>query len=88
MSGFYCVAAYIDAVQKDSRLGGYERNNDMREIHRPIHSSYETLRLRRDLQTREMQFNRRIFVTNEQLTALGYAVSRRPQGIFDQGSSR
>jgi len=60
----------------------------MREIHRPIHSGYETLRLRRDPQRREAQFNRRPFPANEQMTALGLVVSRRSQGLFDQGYSR
>lgn len=60
----------------------------MREIHRPIHSGYETLRLRRDPQRREAQFNRRACPANEQMTALGYAMSRRPNVLFGQGYSR
>jgi hypothetical protein len=60
----------------------------MREIHRPIHSSYETLRQRRHPQGRDAQFNRRAFPANEQMTALGYAVSPRTLELFDQGFSR
>ena len=60
----------------------------MREIHRPIHSGYETLRLRRDPQRREAQFNRSPFPANEQMTALGLAISRRAQVLFTQDSSR
>jgi hypothetical protein len=60
----------------------------MREIHRPIHSSYETLRLRRSQVRREAQFNRNPFPANEQMTALGYAASCRSQGLFDESYSR
>lgn len=60
----------------------------MREIYRPIHSSYETLRLRRDHRGREAHFNRRAFPANEQMTALAFEVASRPQVLFDQGHSR
>jgi hypothetical protein len=60
----------------------------MREIHRPIHSAFETLRHRRDPQRREAYFNRKAFPANEQLTALGLMTSRRPQDLFEQGHSR
>lgn len=60
----------------------------MREIHRPIHSGFETLRVRRNPQRRDAQFNRKAFPVNEQLTALGFAAIRRPEGLFDQGYSR
>jgi len=60
----------------------------MREIHRPIHSPYETLRLHRDHHHREAHFNRIAFPTNEQLTALGLAARLRPQALFDAGCSR
>jgi hypothetical protein len=60
----------------------------MREIHRPIHSGFETLRHRRDPQRREMQFNRKAFPAYEQMTALGFALNRRPQTLFEQGYSR
>jgi hypothetical protein len=88
MFEFCCFATYIDAVQQCSSMGGIERKKVMREIHRPIHSSYETLRLRRDPQRREAQFNRKAFPANEQLTALGYTQSRRPQSLFEHGYSR
>jgi len=60
----------------------------MREIHRPIHSGFETLRHRRDPQRREVQFNRKAFPAYEQMTALGFALNRRPQTLFEQGYSR
>ncbi len=60
----------------------------MREIHRPIHSGFETLSHRRDPQRREAQFNRKAFPANEQMTALGFAMRRRPQTLFEQGCSR
>lgn len=51
----------------------------MREIHRPIHSGYETLRQRRNPENREAPFNRRPFPANEQMTAMGFAARLRPQ---------
>ncbi|MDB5525840.1 MAG: hypothetical protein JWM58_3603 [Rhizobium sp.] len=60
----------------------------MREIHRPIHCGFETLRLRRDPQRREEQFNRKPFPANEQMTALGFAAGRRTPVVFEPGSSR
>ena len=60
----------------------------MREIHRPIHSSYETLRLRRNQLRREAGFNRNPFPANEQITALGFATSYRSQGLLDESHSR
>jgi hypothetical protein len=60
----------------------------MREIHRPIHSGYETLRLRRDKLGREAHFNRKAFPANEQITALGLENQRRPNALFVQGYSR
>ena len=60
----------------------------MREIHRPIHSGYETLRLRRDKLGREAHFNRKSFPANEQITALGFEDQYRPHGLFAQGYSR
>ena len=60
----------------------------MREIHRPVHSGYETLRLRRDRLGREAHFNRKAFPANEQITALGLDKLRRPQVLFVQGYSR
>ena len=60
----------------------------MREIHRPVHSGYETLRLRRDRLGREAHFNRKAFPANEQITALGLDKLRRPLVLFVQGYSR
>ena len=60
----------------------------MREIHRPIHSGYETLRLRRDRSTREVHFNRRAFPANEQMTALAMDTASRQRTFFVQGYSR
>ena len=55
---------------------------------RPVHCGYETLRLRRDPLQREMQFNRKPFPANEQITALGFAAARRPQEFLGTGQSR
>ena len=60
----------------------------MREIYRPVHSGYETLRLRRDRPGREVNFNRKAFPANEQLTALGLDTLSRRQALFVQGYSR
>jgi len=60
----------------------------MREIYRPIHSSYETLRLRRDRSSREAHFNRRAFPANEQMTALAMDAAARQRTPFVQGYSR
>jgi hypothetical protein len=60
----------------------------MREIYRPIHSNYETLRLRRDPGSREAHFNRRAFPANEQMTALAMDTSTRQRTLFVQGYSR
>ncbi len=60
----------------------------MREIYKPIHSGYETLRLRRTKQGREAHFNRRAFPANEQMTALAFEAMTRPQALFSQGHSR
>jgi len=60
----------------------------MREIYRPIHSSYETLRLRRDPGSREVNFNRRAFPANEQMTALAMDAAARQRALFVQGYSR
>lgn len=60
----------------------------MREIQRPIHSGFETLRHRRDPQRREAQYNRRAFPANEQITALGMALNRRPSSLLGEGHSR
>ena len=60
----------------------------MREIYRPIHSGYETLRLRRDKLVREAHFNRKAFPANEQMTALGFEALSRRQALFVQGYSR
>nr|WP_299500537.1 hypothetical protein [uncultured Rhizobium sp.] len=60
----------------------------MREIHRPVHSGYETLRRRRDPANREAQFNRRSFPAYEQLTALGFAARLRPQDMLGQPTSK
>jgi hypothetical protein len=60
----------------------------MREIHHPIHSGFETLRLRRNPQNREAQFNRAAYPANEQMTAQALAISRRPQPLYDLGYSR
>lgn len=60
----------------------------MRDIRRPVHCGYETLRLRRDPLQREVQFNRKPFPANEQITALGFAAARRPQGILGMGASK
>lgn len=60
----------------------------MREIHRPIHSGFETLRHRRDPQRREAPFNRRAFPAYEQMTALGLALRGRVQPLFEAGYSR
>ena len=60
----------------------------MREIYKPIHSGYETLRLRRSNLGREAHFNRRAFPANEQMTALGFDAVTRPQALFVQGHSR
>lgn len=60
----------------------------MRDIRRPIHCGYETLRLRRDPLQREVQFNRKAFPANEQITALGFAAVRHPRGFMDTGNSR
>jgi hypothetical protein len=51
----------------------------MREIHRPIHSGYETLRQRTSPGNREALFNRKPSPANEQMTALGFAARLRPQ---------
>jgi hypothetical protein len=59
----------------------------MREIYRPIHSSYETLLLRRSI-AREQHFNRSAFPANEQLTALNFDMQSRRQPLFAQGFSR
>ncbi|MBX9455133.1 MAG: hypothetical protein KL863_03380 [Rhizobium sp.] len=60
----------------------------MREIYRPVHSGYETLRLRREKSGREAHFNRRAFPANEQMTALGFEAQTRRQALFVQGYSR
>lgn len=60
----------------------------MREIYRPIHSNYETLRLRRDPSSREVHFNRRAFPANEQMTALAMDTATRQRALFVQGYSR
>ena len=60
----------------------------MREIYRPVHSGYETLRLRRDKPGSEANFNRKSFPANEQLTAQGMDNFRRPQSLFVHGYSR
>ena len=60
----------------------------MREIYKPTHSGYETLRLRRDRLGREEHFSRTNFPANEQLTARGFEVLRRPTALFGQGHSR
>lgn len=60
----------------------------MREIYKPIHSGYETLRLRRNKLTREAHFNRNAFPANEQMTALGFDALTRRQALFVQGYSR
>ena len=60
----------------------------MREIHRPIHSGFETLRLRRQPQQRDAFFNRQAFPAFEQLTALGLANRQKPSTLYDQRFSR
>lgn len=60
----------------------------MREIYKPVHSGYETLRLRRDKLVREAHFNRKAFPANEQMTALGFEALSRRQALFVQGYSR
>ena len=60
----------------------------MREIHRPIHSSYETLRLRRERSGHEVHFNRRAFPANEQMTALAMETAERQRALLVQGYSR
>lgn len=60
----------------------------MREIHRPIHSGYETLRLRRERLVGEANFNRRAFPANEQMTALALEALSRQRLLFVQGYSR
>ena len=60
----------------------------MREIYRPVHSGYETLRIRRDKLVRESHFNRKPFPANEQMTALGLEAQARRQALFVQGYSR
>lgn len=60
----------------------------MREIYRPIHSGYETLRLRRDKLVRESHYNRKAFPANEQMTALNFDMQSRRQALFVQGYSR
>lgn len=60
----------------------------MREIQRPIHCGYETLRLRRERSGREAYFNDKAFPANEQITALGFETLRRPDGLFGQACSR
>ncbi|MCB1446109.1 MAG: hypothetical protein KDJ87_10025 [Rhizobiaceae bacterium] len=60
----------------------------MREIYRPIHSGYETLRLRRDRHGREVHFNGKAFPANEQLTALAFEAKTRRPALFTQGYSR
>ena len=60
----------------------------MREIYKPIHSGYETLRIRRDKLVRESHFNRKAFPANEQMTALGFETLARRQALFVQGYSR
>jgi len=60
----------------------------MREIYRPIHSSYETLRQRREHNSREVHFNRRAFPANEQMTALAMDTALRQRALFVQGYSR
>lgn len=60
----------------------------MREIYRPVHSGYETLRLRRDKLVRESHFNRKAFPANEQMTALNLDMQSRRQALFVQGYSR
>jgi hypothetical protein len=59
----------------------------MREIHRPIHSGYESLR-HRDRLVREAQFNRRAFPANEQMTALALDALSRKRMLLVQGYSR
>ena len=60
----------------------------MREIYRPIHSGYETLRLRRDKVARESHYNRKAFPANEQMTALNLDMQSRRQDLFVTGYSR
>ena len=57
----------------------------MREIYKPIHSGYETLRLRSDKLVREAHFNRKAFPANEQMTALAFERLSRRQALFVQG---
>lgn len=51
----------------------------MRDIHRPIHSGFETLRHRRMPENREVMFNRKPSPAYEQITAMGFAARLRPQ---------
>jgi hypothetical protein len=60
----------------------------MREIHRPVHSGYETLRWRHEPQNREALFNRKAYPANEQLTALGFAARLRPQDFLGRVYSK
>lgn len=60
----------------------------MREIYKPSHSGYETLRIRRDQLFRESHFNRKAFPANEQMTALNLDMQSRRQALFVQGCSR
>lgn len=76
------------AMQKRFAVGREGKEYAMRDIRRPIHCGYETLRLRRDPMQREVQFNRKPFPANEQITALGFAAARRPQGFWGAGTSR
>lgn len=60
----------------------------MRELQRPVHSGFDTLRLRRTLEARLARLRRQSFPANEQMTALALEMARRPCRLFDQGFSR
>jgi hypothetical protein len=60
----------------------------MRELQRPVHSGFETLRLRQATEARLGRLRRQCFPANEQLTALALEATRRPCRLFDAGFSR
>jgi hypothetical protein len=88
-TNFCCIAKLYAALQYVNRLGRSRTGtNVMREIRRPIHSGFESLRLRREHCHFEAHFNRSAFPANEQLTALGLAHASRSQPLFAAGCSR
>jgi hypothetical protein len=86
-SGFAAQHARLRSPGRISETGGMKKDETMRDMHRPIHSGFESLRYGRDPWRRQAQFAR-AFPANEQMTALGHASMHRFLALFEQGRSR